>query len=285
LCIGEIDGATVIASESCAFDIIGARLVRELEAGEMVVVRNSGVNSEYPTPRIESTFCIFEYIYFARPDSVIAGRSVYETRKQLGRQLAIEHPVEADMVVPVPDSSNPAALGYAQQAGLPFEMGLIRSHYVGRTFIEPRQSIRDFGAKIKYNPLQQSLEDQRLVVVDDSIVRGTTARKIVKMLRAAGAREVHYRLSCPPWKFPCYHGIDTPLREELLAYSRDLESMRQHIEADSLEFLSLEGLAAVFDNERRFCMACFDGHYPGGRPREHHKDILEAPIVRVPSRH
>ena len=285
LCIGKIDDAHVVASESCAFDIIGVELVRELEAGEMVIINRDGIVSEFPMPRIEPTFCIFEYIYFARPDSVISGRSVYEMRKRLGRQLVIEHPVEADMVIPVPDSSNPAALGYAQEAGLPLEMALIRSHYVGRTFIEPQQSIRDFGAKIKYNPLRQWLDGKRLVVVDDSIVRGTTSQKIVKMLRAVGAREIHYRLSCPPWKYPCFYGIDTPLREELLAGSRDLEAMRAHIGADSLHFLSIEGLARVFDNQGGFCMACFDGNYPGGRPHEHFKEILEAPDVMVPSRH
>jgi amidophosphoribosyltransferase len=285
LCVGRLGDAYVVASESCAFDIIGAQMVRELEAGEMVVITKDGMTSEFPMLRIEPTFCIFEYIYFARPDSVIAGRSVYEMRKRLGRQLAIEHPIEADMVVPVPDSSNPAALGYSQHTGIPFEIGLIRSHYVGRTFIEPRQSIRDFGAKIKYNPLQQSLVGKRLAVVDDSIVRGTTAQKIVKMLRAAGAREIHYRLSCPPWKNPCYYGIDTPSREELLASSRDLEAMRSHIGADTLQFLSIEGLARVFDNQSGFCIACFDGNYPGGRPREHFKEILEAPNVLVGSRY
>ena len=285
LCIGRLGDAYVVASESCAFDIVGVQLEREIEAGEMVIINRDGIVSEFPTARIESTFCIFEYIYFARPDSVIAGRSVYEMRKRLGRQLALEHPVEADLVVPVPDSSNPAALGYAQQAGLPLEMGLIRNHYVGRTFIEPRQAIRDFGAKIKYNPLRQWLDGKRLVVVDDSIVRGTTAQKIVKMLRATGAREIHYRLSCPPWKHPCYHGIDTPSPEELLASSRDLEAMRAYIGADSLHFLSIEGLARVFDRQGAFCMACFDGSYPGGRPSEHHKEILEARNVRVPSRH
>jgi len=285
LCLGTLDKAWVVASESCAFDIIGAQLVRELEAGEMVIINKDEIVSEFPMPRIEPTFCIFEYIYFARPDSVIAGRSVYEMRKRLGRRLAIEHAVEADMVVPVPDSSNPAALGYAQQTGIPLEMALIRSHYVGRTFIEPRQSIRDFGAKIKYNPLQQSLAGKRLAVVDDSIVRGTTAQKIVKMLRAAGASEIHYRLSCPPWKNPCYYGIDTPSREELLASTRDLETMRSHIEADTLQFLSIEGLAQVFDNQGGFCTACFDGNYPGGRPREHFKEILEAPNVLVAASH
>jgi len=281
LCLGKLGEAWAVASESCAFDIIGAQLVRELEAGEMVVINGEGVASEFPMPRLEPTFCIFEHIYFARPDSVIAGRSVYEMRKRLGRQLAIEHPIEADMVIPVPDSSNPAALGYAQQTGIPLELALIRSHYVGRTFIEPRQAIRDFGAKIKYNPLQQSLAGKRLVVVDDSIVRGTTAQKIVKMLRGAGATGIHYRLSCPPWKNPCYYGIDTPSREELLASSRDLETMRTHIGADSLQFLSIEGLAHVFDNQGGFCMACFDGNYPGGRPHEHFKEILEAPNVLV----
>jgi len=285
LCLGRMDDSVVVASESCAFDIIGAEMVRELEAGEMVVITKDGVRSEFPMPRITPTLCIFEYIYFARPDSVISGRSVYETRKRLGRQLAIEHPIPADMVVPVPDSSNPAALGYSQQTGIPYEIGLIRSHYVGRTFIEPRQSIRDFGAKIKYNPLQQSLVGKRLVVVDDSIVRGTTAQKIVKMLRAARASEIHYRVSCPPWKNPCYYGIDTPSREELLASSRDLETMRVHIGADTLAFLSIEGLAQVFDHQNGFCHACFDGNYPGGRPREHFKEILEAPNVLVTSSH
>ena len=286
LCLGRLDGAWVVASESCAFDIIGAQLEREVEAGEMLIIRRDGtVESEFPMPRIEPAFCIFEYIYFSRPDSVIHGRSVYEMRKALGRQLAIEHPVPADMVVPVPDSSNPAALGYAQQTGIPFELGLIRSHYIGRTFIEPRQSIRDFGAKIKYNPLQQSLEGKRLVVVDDSIVRGTTARKIVKMLRAAGAAEIHYRVSCPPWRNPCYFGIDTPSKEELLASTRTLEEMNEFIGSDTLQFVSYEGLFQVFGgSDRGFCGPCFSGNYPGGRPREFSKECLEAPNVLVPSK-
>lgn len=285
LCLGTLDGAYVVASESCAFDIIGATLEREIQAGEMLVISRDGVASEFPMPRITPAFCIFEYIYFARPDSVIHGRSVYEMRKKLGRQLAIEHPVPADMVVPVPDSSNPAAIGFAQETGIPFELSLIRSHYIGRTFIEPRQSIRDFGAKIKYNPLRGSLVGKRLIVVDDSIVRGTTARKIVKMLRSAGAAEVHYRVSCPPWTNPCYYGIDTPSREELLGSSKTLDEMCEHIEADSLGFLSLEGLARVFDNEKGFCGPCFCGEYPGGRPRDMGKDILETPNVLVPPRH
>jgi amidophosphoribosyltransferase len=284
LCIGKLDGATVVASESCAFDIIGATLEREIQAGEMVVVRNGGVVSEYPMPRIEPAFCVFEYVYFARPDSVIHGRSVYEVRKALGRQLAREAPVEADMVLPVPDSSNPAALGYAQETGIPFELGLIRSHYIGRTFIEPRQSIRDFGAKIKYNPLQKILAGKRIVVVDDSIVRGTTIRKIIKMLRGAGALEIHIRVSCPPWRNPCYFGIDTPSKEELLASSRTLEEMHEYIGSDSLQFLSFKGLFEVVGGEKGFCGPCFSGNYPGGRPREFSKEALETPHVLVPAR-
>jgi amidophosphoribosyltransferase len=264
LVIGRLDGATVICSETCALDLIDAEYVRDVAPGELVVVDSDGLRSFRPFPPEPSAHCIFEHVYFARPDSLVFGRNVLASRLLLGRQLAREAPAEADIVVPVPDSGMGAALGYAQQSGLPFEWGLIRNHYVGRTFIEPKQSIRSFGVKVKLNPVTEVLLDKRVVLIDDSIVRGTTSRKIVRMVREAGAREVHLRISSPPTRGPCYYGIDTPSRSQLIAASHGVEEIRRHVEADSLAYLSHEGLlAAVEDPEgRRHCTACFSCRYP-----------------------
>jgi amidophosphoribosyltransferase len=264
LCLGLLPAkkdAHVVASEPCAFDLIDAEYVRDVEPGEMLVIDASGIRSMRPLPRATPRMCVFEFVYFARPDSKIGGKSVYDTRKSFGAKLAEEHPVEADVVIPVPDSGVPAAIGYAAARGLPFEMGLIRSHYVGRTFIEPQQSIRHFGVRLKLNPVEPVLRGRRVVVVDDSIVRGTTSRKIVKMVRDAGAREVHLRISSPPTQWPCYYGIDTPTRRELIASSHSTDEIMRYVTADSLGYLSLEGmLAAVGDNDS-FCHACFSGQY------------------------
>jgi amidophosphoribosyltransferase len=267
LVLGRIDGAPVFASESCALDLIGAAFEREIAPGEVVVVRDGKVESFHPFPEKANSHCVFELIYFSRPDSLIFGKNVHEVRKELGRRLAMESDVTADVVVPVPDSGVAAALGYAEAADLPFEMGLIRNHYVGRTFIEPRQSIRHFGVKLKLNPVRSVITGRRVVVVDDSIVRGTTSRKIVKMLQEAGAREVHMRVSSPRTTHPCYYGIDTPTRQELVAATHDLEEIRNYITADSLRYLSLEGLcSAVCTNQESFCYACFTGEYPVSFP-------------------
>jgi len=266
LCLGRLGSSYVVASESCAFDIMNAEYLRELAPGEMICFGAQGPISSRPFPPAEQAFCVFEYIYFSRPDSFAATRSIYEYRARLGEQLAEEHPADADVVIAVPDSSVPAAIGYAQRSGIPYAMGLIRSHYVGRTFIEPDQAIRDFGARIKYNAVRSVLEGQRVVVVDDSIVRGTTSRKIVNMLRAAGAREIHMRISAPPWKNPCYFGIDTPKRERLIAaQASDVEMIRQAIGCDSLGFISLEGLLRVMPKTIQYCTACFTGEYPAGQ--------------------
>jgi len=262
LILGRLRGAWVFASESCALDLIEAEYIREIEPGEIVVVDAAGVHSLRKQETQRSGQCIFELIYFARPDSTVFGRSVYETRKALGRQLAKEAPVEADVVVPVPDSGVPAALGFSAATGIPYDLGLIRSHYVGRTFIEPSQSIRHFGVKLKLNPVPSVVRGKRIVVVDDSIVRGTTSRKIVKMLRDAGAREVHLRISAPPTRWPCYYGIDTPVRSELIAASHSTEEIARYVTADSLGYLSMEGThAAVESKPRTFCDACFTGEY------------------------
>lgn len=256
--------AVVVASETCALDLIGARYEREVEPGEVLWVTGQGMESFRPFAPAPRTSCIFEYIYFARPDSRVYGRSVYEVRKELGRQLAREAPAEADMVIPVPDSGVPAALGFAEESGLPFEMGLIRNHYVGRTFIEPREAIRHFGVKVKLNAQADVLAGKRVVVVDDSIVRGTTSRKIVSMVRAAGARAVHMRISSPPTIASCFYGVDTPTTEELIANDRSLERIRAFIEADSLAFLSERGMYSFLrgGDGQGFCAACFTGRYP-----------------------
>ena len=263
LCIGRFDGAYAVASESCAFDLINASYLREVESGEVIVVEDGRLRSVEALPALGSGKCVFEHVYFSRPDSTVFGRTVQASRDRMGRILAQESPVEADLVVPVPDSGVTAAIGYAQQAGIPFQMGLIRNHYVGRTFIEPRQSIRHFGVKVKLNSVRELLRGKRVVLIDDSIVRGTTSRKIVKMVRAAGAREVHVRISCPPTISPCFYGIDTPNRKELIASSHTIDEIRKYIEADSLAYLSLPGLLhAVEGSGAEFCTACFTGRYP-----------------------
>jgi amidophosphoribosyltransferase len=255
--------AYVFASETCAFDLIGAQYYAEVQPGEIVRVDAEGMHVSRFAPPSPHSFCIFEHVYFSRPDSQVFGRSVHQSRENLGRRLAREAPADADIVVPVPDSGVAAAVGYASESGLPFKFGLIRNHYVGRTFIEPEQNIRDFGVKLKLNPVRSILEGQRVVLVDDSIVRGTTSRKIVRIMRSAGAREVHVRISCPPTVAPCFYGIDTPTQKELIASSHSIEEIRKYIGADSLAYLSLDGLrAAVGDAQGEFCTACYTGHYP-----------------------
>jgi amidophosphoribosyltransferase len=273
---GAVEGGWVLASETCALDIVGAEFVRDVEPGEIVVIDDAGVRSVKPFGRVPSRFCVFEYIYFARPDSVVEGTPVYEARKRIGRELARESHVPADVVVPVPDSGVPAAMGYAAESGLPFELGIIRNHYVGRTFIEPSDQIRHLGVKLKHSANHTVLQGKRVVLVDDSIVRGTTSRKIVEMVRQAGAAEVHMRISSPPTTHSCFYGIDTPEREALLAARNDVDAMARLIGADSLAFVSLDGLYRALGrpgrdaNRPAFCDACFTGDYPIPRP-----DMLE----------
>ena len=261
--LGRLGDAWLVASETCAFDLLNAQYVREVEPGEMVRISRAGIESIRFAPEKPRQQCIFEHVYFSRPDSIIFGRSVNESREALGRQLAREHPVQADIVVPVPDSGVPAAVGFSLESGIPFRMGLIRNHYIGRTFIEPSQAIRNFGVKLKLNPIRGLIEGQRVVLVDDSIVRGTTSRKIVRMVREAGAKEVHVRVSCPPTISPCYYGVDTPTREELIASSNSPEELRQFLGADSLGYVSLPGLKqAVNDTRGDYCTSCYTGVYP-----------------------
>ncbi|HXZ88700.1 MAG TPA: amidophosphoribosyltransferase [Candidatus Binataceae bacterium] len=270
LVIGRLNDATIVASETCALDLVRAEYVREVEPGEMIVIDDDGMRSLRPLATAPTRRCIFEYVYFARPDSLLYGRNVYQVRKQQGRALARECPADADLVVPVPDSGNAAALGFAEASGLPFEMALVRSHYIGRTFIEPRQSIRHFGVKIKFNPVSGLLKGKRIVLVEDSLVRGTTLRKVIPMLRQAGAREVHMRIAAPPTTNSCFYGIDTPTREELLASHQSIEEIRNYITADSLGYLSWDGLYAfVGGNRDGFCDACFTGQYPVEIPKDH----------------
>jgi amidophosphoribosyltransferase len=305
LCIGVLPakdgepGAHVVASEATSFDLIDAEFSRDVEPGEMVIFDRGGMRSIRPFAAAPRASCIFEYVYFARPDSTLDGISVYEARKNLGRALAREHAVDADVVIPVPDSGVPATIGYAQQSGVPFEMGLVRSHYVGRTFIEPQQSIRHFGVRLKLNAIRETLHGKRVVVVDDSIVRGTTSRKIVKMLRDAGAKEVHLRISSPPTAWPCFFGIDTPTRAELIASSHDVGEINQYITSDTLAYLSLDAMieavtsarpkaqgngkralpvAATAPDRRSFCHACWSGEYPvafASHPRQRQMRLLE----------
>jgi amidophosphoribosyltransferase len=259
----ENGDAWLVASETCAFDLLNAQYVREIEPGEMLRISRSGLESIHFSPPKPHQYCIFEHVYFSRPDSIIFGRSVNESREMLGRLLAREHPVEADMIVPVPDSGVPAAIGFALESKIPFRMGLIRNHYIGRTFIEPSQAIRNFGVKLKLNPVRELIKGKRVVLVDDSIVRGTTSRKLVRMVREAGAKEVHMRISCPPTISPCYYGVDTPTREELIASANSPEEIRKYLGADSLGYLSLPGLKhAVEDTKGDFCTSCYTGVYP-----------------------
>jgi amidophosphoribosyltransferase len=304
LCIGIMPGkrdAYVVASEPTSFDLIDAEYVRDVEPGEMVVFDKRGMRSMRPFAQRSRKMCIFEYVYFARPDSRVDGISVYEARKNLGRELAREHPIDADVVIPVPDSGVPATIGFAEESRIPFEMGLVRSHYVGRTFIEPQQSIRHFGVRLKLNPVSDTLRGKRVIVVDDSIVRGTTSRKIVKMLRDAGAREVHMRISSPPTAWPCFYGIDTPTRGELIASSHSVQEINQYITSDTLAYLSLDRMISAVTRARRedhaepskrslpivgeklekssFCHACWSGEYPIAftpHPRQRQMRLLDA---------
>jgi amidophosphoribosyltransferase len=260
----EKQDTIVFASETCAFDLIGATFERDVKPGELIIVGPEGITSRIYTPALAQSSCIFEHVYFSRPDSLVFGRAVQESREELGRQLAREAAAEADVVVPVPDSGVTAAVGYAAESGIPFRFGLIRNHYVGRTFIEPRQSVRDFGVKLKINPVRSLLEGKRVVLIDDSIVRGTTSRKIVRMVRSAGAKEVHMRISCPPTISPCFYGVDTPSKKELIGANKSVEEIREFIGADSLAYLSLPGLKKACGDgvKTTYCSACYTGSYP-----------------------
>ena len=277
LAIGRLGDAVIVCSETCALDLIGATWVRDVEPGEMLVVSAEGVRSYTPFPPGPRSHCIFEHVYFARPDSYVFGQSVNEVRTALGRTLARESPAAADFVVPAPDSGVCAAVGYAEESGIPLQFGLIRNHYVGRTFIEPTQSIRNFGVKVKLNPVKSILDGRRVVLIDDSIVRGTTSRKIVRIVKAAGAREVHVRISCPPTVSPCFYGVDTPRRAELIAATHSIDEIQRFIEADSLVYLSMEGLlSAVGTHRDRYCTSCYTGNYPYEAPSDASRLSLEA---------
>lgn len=263
LCLGMLNGAYIVASETCALDLVDARYVRDVEPGEILVIDKKGLQSIKPFPSRPHTFCIFEHIYFARPDSNIFGKNVYTIRKRLGQKLAQEYPIDADFVMPFPDSGNYAAIGYCHELGLPLEMGVIRNHYVGRTFIQPAQSMRDFGVKVKLNPVKDILHEKRVIIVEDSIIRGTTSKMRIKTLRKAGAKEVHMVVSCPPHRFPCYYGIDFSTKGELIACQHTVEEVQTYIGLDSLCYLSLQGMLDATDgNENGFCLACFNGKYP-----------------------
>ncbi|MGZ5436387.1 MAG: amidophosphoribosyltransferase [Pyrinomonadaceae bacterium] len=284
LALGRLDDAWVVASETCAFDLIDAKYVRDVEPGEMIVINEEGLRSSHPLKPERHSMCVFEHVYFARPDSIIFGQSVNHSRHKMGQRLAIEQPADADIVVPVPDSGVAAAIGYAAESGLPFRLGLVRNHYVGRTFIEPKQSIRSFGVRIKLNPVRHLIENKRIVLIDDSIVRGTTSKKIVRMVREAGAKEIHVRISCPPTISPCYYGVDTPNKSELIAANYSIEGIRDFIEADSLGYLSLEGmLSSTGLNPDESCVACWNEKYPTRITREaetmHSRDEMAARIA------
>ena len=277
LCIGRVDDAWVLASETCALDLIHARFVREVEPGEVVAINQNGLSSMQAFPEQQRrAFCIFEYIYFARPDSTIANRNVYKVRVELGRQLAREYPVKADVIIPVPDSGNCAALGYSLESGIPFEMAFVRNHYVGRSFLQPTQLIRDFAVRVKLNLIEELVKDKRVVVVDDSIVRGTTCKTRVSNLKQAGAKEVHVLVSCPPHMHPCVYGIDFPDRSKLMAANHTLEEIRKYLDADSLHYLSQEGMVRATGLAKdAFCMACYDGNYPVAYDPGVDKHIIE----------
>ena len=269
LALGRFNDAWIVCSETCALDLIGATYVRDVDPGEILVISDGGLRSIRPYPPAPLAHCVFEHVYFARPDSYVFGRSVNEVRTSFGRTLAAESPAEADVVVPIPDSGVCAAIGYAEAAGLPLQFGLIRNHYVGRTFIAPQQSIRDFAVKVKLNPVRSILEGRRVVLIDDSIVRGTTSRKIVRLVKAAGAREVHVRISCPPTVSPCFYGVDTPSRKDLIGATHSVDEIREYIEADSLAYLSLAGLReAVGDKRNAYCTSCYTGIYPVSFPQD-----------------
>ncbi|MCJ7458940.1 MAG: amidophosphoribosyltransferase [candidate division Zixibacteria bacterium] len=263
LALGKLKDAWVVASETCAFDMIGAKYLRDVHPGEILLINEKGLKSITPFKKVKHAFCIFEFIYFARPDSMIFGENVDKVRRRLGHQLAKEQPADADIVIAVPDSSNTHTLGYSEQSGIKFEVGLIRNHYIGRTFIQPEQKIRDLDARIKYNPVKGVLKDKRIVIVDDSIVRGTTSRKLVWMLRNAGAKEVHFRVSSPPITSPCFYGIDMPTKKELIASTKSVEQIRRYLGVDSLGYLSIEGMLSMPSLPKEsFCVACFSGRYP-----------------------
>ncbi len=263
LVLGKLKDAWCLASETCAFDLIDAEYVREIKAGEMLVIDENGLHSSFPLEEKRSSVCAFGHVYFSRPDSIVFNKSVNESRHKMGKQLALEHPVDADLVVPVPDSGVAAAVGYARQSGINFRHAIIRNHYVGRTFIEPSQSIRSFGVRLKLNPIKDLIQGKRVILIDDSVVRGTTSKKIVQMVREAGAKEVHLRISCPPTVSPCYYGVDTPVRRELIAAQMSVDEVCKYIEADSLGYLSLEGmLEAIGIEEGSTCTACWSGKYP-----------------------
>lgn len=285
MCLGRLDGGWVVASESCAFDHLGVTFIREVEPGELLCIDAEGVRSYHPAEASSEAFCIFEYIYFARPDSHIKGKLLYPVRLRLGAELAREHPADADVVIGVPDSATPAAIGFSQQSGIPFVEGLVKNRYVGRTFIEPDQRIREVGVHLKFNPMREVLDGRRVVVVDDSIVRGTTTPRVIHMLRRAGAREIHMRITAPPITHPCFFGIDMGTRWELIAASKTVEEIRSHIDADSLGYLSPEGLVRAVGLPREtFCMACFTGDYPAPVPLQLDKLALE-PTMGARDRH
>jgi amidophosphoribosyltransferase len=278
LCLGQLNGNYVLASETCALDLVEAEFIRELDPGEIVIISEKGVRSIKPKQDAKRSFCIFEFIYFARPDSTIFGHNVYQTRKAHGRCLAQEAPVEADLVMPFPDSGTYAALGYSEESGIPFEMAMIRNHYVGRTFIQPTQSMRDFGVRVKLNPVKELLEGKDIIIIEDSIIRGTTVKTRVKSLRKLGVKRVHLRVSGPPHRFPCHYGIDFSTRGELIAANKSMEELKEFLDLDSLYYLSLEGLLAstgIKNPENHFCKACFDGHYPVKFDEDLSKDCLE----------
>jgi amidophosphoribosyltransferase len=271
LALGKLGDAWIVCSETCALDLIGATYVRDVEPGELLIISDGGLRSIKPFPRSPLAQCVFEHVYFARPDSYVFGRSVNDVRTELGRVLAREASIPADVVVPIPDSGVCAATGYAEEARLPLRMGLIRNHYVGRTFIQPQQSIRHFGVKVKLNPVRSILEGKRVVLLDDSLVRGTTSRKIVKMVKASGASEVHLRISCPPTISPCFYGVDTPSRAELIAATHTIDEIRKYVGADTLAYLSLHGLrTAVGSDQQSYCTSCYTGVYPVAFPRDEH---------------
>ncbi|MCD6539235.1 MAG: amidophosphoribosyltransferase [Candidatus Omnitrophica bacterium] len=276
LCLGKLDSSYILASETCALDLIGASYIRDIEPGEILFIGKDGLKSIKLPEKKKHSFCIFEFIYFARPDSDIFGANVYLTRKSLGRQLAREFPLSTDIVMPIPDSGNYAAMGFAEESGIPLEVGMIRNHYVGRTFIQPSQMVRNFRVKVKLNPIKRVLKDKRVVIIEDSIVRGTTSKIRVKTLREAGVKEVHMRVSCPPLRWPCYYGIDFPTKKELIASSHSIEWIRDFIGLDSLNYLSLEGmLKAMLIPPENFCTACFTGNYPTAVPKRFSKNLLE----------